>query len=77
MKDNTTNVIASSPNINGNIGSCTVNSTDVQHGEFMLNTIAINSCNGDVVSNTTYLAPGWIFIPIVIAVFLTIFIKNI
>lgn len=74
MKDNTTNVIpiANGSGINGNIGSCQVNSTDVTTSFLYTTTIAMNSCNGTIISENTYINQGWIAIPIVL--FIMIFI---
>lgn len=49
-----TNVIASSPNLVGNLGSCSVVSTNVSINSFYTETIAVNSCTGDIVSQNTY-----------------------
>lgn len=63
----TTNII-STPEITGNIGSCSVqsNETQVKGGIFteQYRTIQINSCTGEIVSNQVYTSYGgvWIFI---------------
>lgn len=66
-----TNVIASSPNISGNIGSCEVKSTDVSVTTFQVNTIAVNSCTGEIVSQHQYYDWTWILIPLIIVIIIT------
>ena len=65
-----TNVIAASDNVQGNIGNCSVNSQDVNVNSFYIRTVAVNSCNGNVISDNTYFDMTWIVIPgIIISVF--------
>lgn len=63
---NTTNTLVTSPNINGNIGSCQINTTDSTVDTFHTMTIAINSCNGEIVNKNIHIESTWIILPIVI-----------
>ncbi len=53
-----TNTLVSSPNIEGNIGSCAIQSTNIPLDSWHTQTIAINSCTGKVVSQTSYFEWG-------------------
>lgn len=57
-----TNVIASSENIEGNIGNCGITSSDIGTSSFTSKTVAINSCNGEIVSTSEYTSYGNILI---------------
>lgn len=62
-----TNVIVGSPNIEGNIGSCEIKSTNISTSAFYVKTIAVNSCNGAIVAeNGPYFDSTWIAIPIIL-----------
>jgi hypothetical protein len=61
-----TNVIASSPNINGNIGSCEIKSNSYDVSSFYTRTTAVNSCTGEIINDTTYYQWGYTYIPGVI-----------
>lgn len=41
-------------NVSGNVGSCEVKSTDVKHSFFKIETVAVNSCSGQIVADNTY-----------------------
>lgn len=74
---NTTNLI-STPNIEGNIGSCTIQSNEIQIKGGLTRqwrSIQINSCNGHIVSEQTYSTyEGWWGIGIIAVLFIIIVI---
>lgn len=59
---NTTNLI-STPNIEGNIGSCEVKSNEIMVADRVLTSdykvVQLNSCTGQVVSDVTYTSYGF------------------
>lgn len=61
-----TNTLVASPNINGNIGNCQINSTDSTVDTFHTMTIAINSCNGEIVNQNVHLESTFIIVPIIV-----------
>ncbi len=81
-----TNVVAVSPSVNGNIGSCEVNATDIFVNSFQAHTISVNSCDGRILSDSPiYISWGSvIFAGVIIimvlavasGVFISIFGKN-
>lgn len=60
----TTNLI-SAPNIEGNIGTCTIQSNKIKIGNsFFTETyqeVQINSCNGNIISQYSYTEYGGVF----------------
>lgn len=62
--DNTKLVVGG--NVSGNIGSCEVNSTDVSKDFFHVETMAVNSCTGQIVAD--YIHIDGSIITIIIAV---------
>lgn len=48
--------------VSGNVGSCEVKSTDIKISSWSYRTIAVNSCTGQVVSESTYRDYGNIFV---------------
>lgn len=69
-------IVVGSPNINGNIGSCEVKSNTFSLDSFHNQTVAVNSCTGDVVSQTIYFEYGIIGFPAVI-IFSIILLKYV
>ena len=61
-----TNTLVSSPNITGNIGSCKVDSQTYSLSSFYKETVAVNTCTGEIVSRTTWYDYGYIYQPTVI-----------
>lgn len=61
-----TKVITTSPNIAGNIGSCEIKSDSFSKDSWYTTTIAVNSCNGQIVSQNTYFEWGIIYWPLII-----------
>lgn len=61
-----TTPIVASPAITGNIGSCEVKKTDISVDSFHMTTVAINSCDGSIVSQNTYFDYSWFTIPLAI-----------
>lgn len=53
-----TPVVVSQGAVSGNIGSCQVNTTDVQVDWNTVRTIAVNSCSGEVVGDYSHLDMG-------------------
>ena len=51
-----TTVVAVTPSVSGNVGSCQVNSQDIPVSSWTIETVAVNSCTGDVVAQNTYLS---------------------
>ena len=68
-----TNTLVTSPNIEGNIGSCEVKSNTYDVSSFYSRTTAVNSCTGQIVNDTTYYQWGYIYIPSVIFMGLILF----
>jgi len=66
------NIIASSPNIAGNIGSCEIKSDTYNISSFYCRTMAVNSCTGEVVSDTTFFQWGYIYLPFIIFLGITL-----
>lgn len=56
-----TNVIVGSPNVSGNIGSCEIKSTNFQKTLFTKQTTAVNSCTGEIFSQSVYFDSNWLF----------------
>jgi hypothetical protein len=72
-------IIIGSPNIEGNIGSCEVKSTEFNKNFYTLQNIQTNSCTGEIVGSNTFLNPAVIFslIMFMVLVFLVfVVIKN-
>lgn len=73
----TTPIAVTSGNLTGNVGSCAINSTDVNVNSFTIETIATNSCTGQVIADHTYfnwiagIASGSIFLLILFFAFFT------
>lgn len=57
MENTKTLNVISTPNIEGNIGSCEVKSTQFSHSFWKSETIAVNSCTGQIVAQNIYLDP--------------------
>ena len=73
----TTTAVVTKGEVTGNIGSCQVNKTSVNVSSSYVQTIAINSCTGEVVADNTYYDWGYVYIPlaivfIVVAIFVSI-----
>ncbi len=49
-----TNVLVGGSNVNGVISNCGVNSTDVSLNSFYTETISVNSCTGEKLSDNSY-----------------------
>ena len=69
--------------VTGNVGSCSIQSTDVDISSFYKETIAVNSCTGTVLADNTYFDWSLILVPaliitIVFSVFagMTLMFKN-
>lgn len=61
-----TNVIVGGSNVSGNIGSCEIKSDSYQKTLFTVQTTAINSCTGEIISQSTYFDTGWLFgVPVI------------
>lgn len=57
-----TNVVAVSPGISGNVGSCSIISTDISVNTFYIQSEAVNSCTGQLVfQSEPYFDGQWIF----------------
>lgn len=69
---NTTNLI-STPNIEGNIGSCAVQSNEVKVGNTFFTgeyqAVQINSCSGEVISTNQYTTYGGVWLAVLMAMF--------
>lgn len=64
---NKTNNLVVAGGVNGNIGSCSIVSTNISKGAFTVETMAVNSCTGEIVSHTdAYFDSSWIAIPVII-----------
>lgn len=55
------NIVIGGGNVSGNIGSCSIQSTDVPLSSWSYQTIAVNSCTGEIVASNTYTSYGNIF----------------
>lgn len=80
MDTQTTNVIASSPNINGNIGSCEIKNNSYSVSSFYTRSTSVNSCTGQIINDTTYYDYSYIYYPIaffVIVLSLLILLRTI
>lgn len=49
--------------VEGNIGSCKVEYTSIPVSSFYKNTVAVNSCSGEVISQNTWYDWGYIYGP--------------
>jgi hypothetical protein len=68
-----TNTLVNSENIVGNIGSCEVKSNTYALSSFYKETVAVNSCTGEIVSDTTWYDYSYVYKPgIIIVVILAI-----
>lgn len=73
--DAKTNVLVGG-NVGGVISNCQVNSTDVSKSSWTIETIGVNSCTGQIVSDSTYFHWGAFICVFVFAViFIYIFVK--
>lgn len=60
--------------VEGNIGSCEVKTTSISKSSFYTQTIAVNSCSGEIVSNNTFYDWSYVYFPLVLViVFILIF----
>lgn len=70
---NTTNLI-STPNIEGNIGSCAVQSNEVKIGNTFFTSqytsVQINSCTGEIISTNSYTTYGGVWLAVIFGTFL-------
>lgn len=57
-------VVAHNPSIEGNIGSCSVVSTDYSVTAFKETTIAVNSCDGSVIDSNTHVHEELVLVPL-------------
>ena len=64
------NVITTSPNIEGNIGSCEIKSREFGNGTFHNQTIAVNSCTGEIVADNTYFGIGTVILILALVSFI-------
>lgn len=60
MENTKTVAVAQGTGINGNIGSCSLNETDVTVSVFEVRSMAVNSCDGSIISDKTHIGTGWI-----------------
>jgi len=61
-----TGIITTSPNIEGNIGVCQVNTSRVSTGVLSAETYAVNSCTGEVVQRSEiFYGPMWFFATVI------------
>lgn len=56
-------VVASSPNISGNVGQCKINTSANPVSSFYTETFSINSCTGQIVQQNTYYDWTYVYIP--------------
>jgi len=73
-------IVVGSPNITGNIGSCEVKSQNISLDSFHTQTIATNSCTGQIIAQNSYFDySSFIFITfgIVFALVFTVLIGKI
>lgn len=71
----TLNVI-STPNIQGNIGSCKVEKTEYDSGTIRVGYILTNSCTGEVVAQKEYIHFGFFALCATLIILLAIIIKS-
>lgn len=69
-----TNVIVGGSSVNGNIGSCEIKSNTHSINSFYNQTISINSCTGEIMSNNTYFDYGTMFLPFIGLIIIGLFI---
>jgi len=72
----TTNVI-STPEITGNIGSCKAENTTYDINSFYRQSITVNSCSGQVISDFKYFDWNTVISIVIIVIFFTILQKII
>lgn len=63
-----TNIVVPTANVTGNVGSCAITSTDVSKSSWTTETIAVNSCTGAVVADSTYISWGSVTLAILLIV---------
>lgn len=63
-----TNVIVGGSNVNGNIGSCEIKSNSYQKSLFYVETAAVNSCTGEIISKTTYWDSTWLWFGLIVII---------
>jgi hypothetical protein len=68
-----TNTLVNSENIVGNIGSCEVKSTTYALSSFYKETVAVNSCTGEIVSDTTWYDYSYVYMPLMVIVLVVLF----
>ena len=56
-------IIAGSENIEGNIGSCQVNSQSFEVDSWHTQTIAVDSCTGKIIAQNTYFDWSVVYVP--------------
>lgn len=61
-----TNIILGGGNIEGNIGSCEIKVTYVSMDSWHTTSMAVNSCNGQIVAQNTYFDWSPIYFPVII-----------
>lgn len=61
-------LIVGSPNINGNVGSCEVKSDSFQKDFWHRETVAVNSCTGQIISESIYLDGSWVLFGLIVIV---------
>lgn len=71
-----TAVIAGS-NVNGNVSSCSVNTSSVNISSFYERTFSVNSCTGQVLQDNTYFDWGYIYIPGTVIVMIIFFFLGV
>lgn len=59
-------VVLGGSNVEGNIGSCEVKTATLSKSSFYTQTIAVNSCSGEIISNNTYYDWGYVYFPVTI-----------
>lgn len=59
-------LIVGSPNISGNVGSCEIKSNEFSVSMFKSQTVAVNSCTGEIVASNIFISSDFIFYGIVI-----------
>lgn len=65
--------VVSSPNVEGNIGSCEVKVSTMPVSSFYVRAIATNSCTGQIVGDNTYYDWGYIYGPAIVIVTVFVF----
>lgn len=61
-----TKVIVGGANVSGNIGSCEIKSNSFSTNSWRTQTVAVNSCTGEIISTKEYFDYGIIYFPLVI-----------